>query len=86
MINVYSWPLYNLVIEGRVQPGCLGWTRDGRSILAPLCHSPQEGREGEGVVVTAVVNLPKLEELTLPPLFMVLTDQQLQLSVCLPLL
>lgn len=62
-----------------------GWTRDSRSILAPLCHSPQEGWEGEGAVVTAVMDLPKLEELTFPLLFMVPTDQQLQLSVRLPL-
>ena len=53
-----------------------GRTRDCRSVLAPLCHSAQEGWEGEGAAVTAVMDLPELEELTFPPLFTVLTDEQ----------
>lgn len=55
-----------------------GRTRDGRSILAPLCHSAQEGQEGEGAAVTAVMDLPELQEPTFPPLFMVRTDGQLR--------
>lgn len=54
-----------------------GRTRDCRSILAPLCHSAQEGWEGEGAVVTAVMDLPEPEELMFSPLFMDLTEKQL---------
>lgn len=44
----------------------------------PLCHSAQEGWEGEGAVVTAVMDLPEMEEPTFPLVFMVLRDEQLQ--------